>query len=476
LRQIIVDFGTLHLLGHPVALRIYGYGLMLVLGFVLGILLAQWRARRAGESPEFLTHCGVLSLIGGILGSRIAYVIEQWDTQFAHQSLWEVFNVTSGGLIYYGGVIMATAIVLAYLRIKRLPVRRYLDILAPSLMVGLAFGRAGCLLNGCCYGGPCSAETPLAQRFPMFSKPLVNFANGAGDFSVSTDGPSPPYAEQYYNPSPRVDPDPRLVNTFVSRPIGPARSGPRRNLLHLPRDLHGRLENDQLSVMFGPSAKARSMFRSVAGADGQLDEAEWRQAQAGGDGVLRGSEHWGEAISFDRDGNGKLNFAELWDYLQLRRGAITERFDADEDAALGPAERRQANEYLQADLFQLAASETSAPVRPAQLLGLINALLLAALLTWFYCFRKREGQVFCLLIILYPITRFMLEAIRADNEHDVLRGVLTHNQYTSMALAAVGIVSWVLLRRLAPSAGPTWAQRQSASAPATHYNNRTYKR
>jgi len=468
LRQIIVDFGTLHLLGHPVALRIYGYGLMLVLGFVLGIFLAQWRARRAGESPESLTHCGVLSLIGGILGSRIAYVIEQWDAQFAHGSLWEVFNITSGGLIYYGGVILATVMVLGYLRIKRLPIRRYLDILAPSMMVGLAFGRAGCFLNGCCYGGPCSAEAPLAQRFPMFSRPLINFANGAGPFSVSTDAPSPPYAAQYYNPSPRVDPDSRLVNAFVSRLVGEAGGGPRRNMLHPPRDLHGRLENDQLSVMFSPDAKARTMFRSVAGADGMLDASEWRQALAAADGVLRGSEHWDEAISFDRDGNGKLDFAELWDYLQLRRGMLTERFDADQSATLDAAERRRANEYLQADLFALAASEASAPVRPAQLLGLINALLLAGLLTWFYRFRKREGQVFCLMMILYPITRFMLEAIRADNEHNVLRGVLTHNQYTSMVLMAVGVVCWALLRRLDPSAGPTWAQRQQAAVRATH--------
>ena len=125
--QTVFDFGTLDVFGLHIPLRIYGYGLMLVFGALGAIYLARWRAIRAGEDPDSIARCGLLALVGGILGARIAYAIENWRT---FDSLGDVLNVTSGGLIYYGGVGLATALVLAYLRIKRLPIRRYLDIIA----------------------------------------------------------------------------------------------------------------------------------------------------------------------------------------------------------------------------------------------------------------------------------------------------------------------------------------------------------
>jgi phosphatidylglycerol:prolipoprotein diacylglycerol transferase len=339
MRQIIVDFGTLDILGMHFALRIYGYGLMLVLGFLLGIYLARWRGRRAGEDPDVLSYCGILSLIGGIVGARIAYVIEQWDRDFskAQNKLTAILNVTSGGLIYYGGVVLATAMVLVYLRFRKLSVRRYLDILAPSLMIGLAFGRAGCLLNGCCFGGACSHDWPLGMSFPMYSKPLIKLGNGEIPFSSGTDSPSPVYAHQMSTK--QIQPDPRLV-------------GPDRRLVP-PRDM----SPEQIAVA----------------------EQSW-----------------------------------------------------------------------------------SNPVKPAQALATVNALLLAGVLMVFHRIRRREGQVFALLVILYPITRFIEEAIRDDNRHDLARFVFTHNQYTSAAILTIGLIMWFGLRKLPPSAGPTWSQRLEA--------------
>jgi phosphatidylglycerol:prolipoprotein diacylglycerol transferase len=169
--QILVDFGTRYVLGLGIPLRIYGYGLMLVLGFLVAIYVGQWRARRLGENPEHLARIGLLSLVGGILGSRAAYIIQHWDTQFAtaDNPIGAVLNVTSGGLIYYGGVILGTVMVVAYLFLKRLPARRYLDIVAVPLMIGLAFGRMGCLLNGCCYGSLCDPHWALGMAFPMWT-------------------------------------------------------------------------------------------------------------------------------------------------------------------------------------------------------------------------------------------------------------------------------------------------------------------
>jgi len=436
--QTLIDFGTLKVFGRQIPLRIYGYGLMLVLGFLSGIWLARRRARRAGQNPDDVTHCGLLALVGGIVGSRAAYIIQHWQ-DFAHapDKLAAMLNITSGGLIYYGGVVLAIALVLAYLLAKRLPVRRFLDILAVSMMVGLAFGRAGCLLNGCCYGSPCRHDWAIGMRFPMFSRPLFKLGEAGGPFSAGAEGPSPVYAAQMA--AGRVRPDERLC-LAGGRYVLP------------PRSLHGALRTDQLAVLSAPKAQAKETFAFLAGLDGQVDYAEWRRGLRDGDGFLRGSEAWDAAVRFDADGDGRLSFPEAWAYLRVRRDDLLARFDADGDGRLAGPERDRANTYLQADLFAMARGVWSEPVQPAQALGIINALLLAALLAAFYRIRRHEGQVFALMLVLYPVTRFVLEAIRDDNPHSLLAGVLTHNQYTSLAMAAAGVVMYLALRWRPPAA------------------------
>ena len=431
--------------------QIYGYGLMLVVGFLLAILLAQRRARRAGEGPEPISACGILALVGGVLGARIAFVIEQWDHfQDAPNRLAAILDVTGGGLIYYGGVLLAMACVLGYLLLKRAPVRRYLDIVAPSLMVGLAFGRAGCLLNGCCYGGPCRHDWPLAMRFPMISRPLIKLNGRDNPYSHATASPSAPYDRQYWDG--KVTPDERLVNrrARVTRRRSDGTSTTRPRLLPA-RDLHGPLRTDQLAVLLGTDQEAHPKFDRAAGDDPLLDERDWERARRAGDGLLRGSEPWDEAVQSDGDADGLLNFAEAWDYLTRRRDDLLARFDADGDKALNEAERRAANAWLCEDLYAVAGATWSEPLRPAQALGVANALLLAGLLLAFSRLRTREGQVFALLLVAYPITRFILESIRADNPHDILAGVLTHNQWTSIATVAVALVLWVVLWKLPPA-------------------------
>lgn len=451
MRQVIVDLLSLDLFGRHLALRVHGYGLMLALGFLLAIYLARWRARRAGEDPDVVLRCGLLALLGGIVGGRIAYVIQHWSTQFAHapDRLAAVLNVTSGGLIYHGGLILATVMVVGYLLLKRLPLRRFLDIVAVSMMVGLAFGRAGCLLNGCCFGLPCRADWPLGTRFPMFSKPLISFTRGPGGFSPDTEYPSYVYANQLTTG--RVHPDERLRDGLNPDSVWP------------PKHLHGPLHNDQLAELLD-EPRWSADFHALAGPDGRISEQEWQNARAAGTGLLRGSENWAQAVqSFDRGGDGMLDLNETTDYLLARRTWLLGRFDADADGRLSPAEQAAANAYLQADLWALAAAERSAPVKPAQLLALIGALVVAGILHGFYRLRRREGQVFALMAVLYPVMRFFEEALRDENLHDLSRGILTHNQITVLIIAAAGVVMWIALYRLPPSAGLTAAHRQGAA-------------
>jgi len=450
MKQIIVDLVSLDLLGRHFAVCIYGYGLMLVAGFLAAIYLARWRARRCGEDPDVITRCGLLSLVGGIVGGRVAYVIQHWSSEFATapDPLTAALDVTSGGLIYHGGLILATAMVVAYLWAKRLPVRRYLDIIAISLMVGLAFGRAGCLLNGCCFGTACPADWPAGMRFPMFSKPLVKLTGGLGGFSSHTEEPSPVYEHQFSLGL--VQPDERLFDPGPPRHVWP------------PRYLHGRLTNDQVAELLDES-RWEADFHALAGEDGRISEAEWRHGLAAGTGLLRGSENWGQAVlHFDHGWDGQLDLDEMRQYLEARRAWVMARFDVNGDGVLDPSERAAANAYLQADLFALASASRSLPVKPAQLLSLIGALVVAALLWGFFRLRSREGQVFALMAMLYSAVRFLEEGIRDQNAHNMARGQMTHNQITAIVIAAAGALMWVVLHYLPPSAGPTAVQRLAA--------------
>lgn len=176
--------------------RVNAYGLMMALGFLTAIGLARWRARRCGESPDTITTLGILALVGGVLGSRGAYVIEHWD-HFSGGSLGQMLAVTSGGLVFDGGLLLAMGLVVGYLLVWRLPVRRFLDIVAASAMVGLAFGRMGCLLNGCCYGEVCRQDFALGMRFPYAAPPLVHPHEGVSPYSEASHA-SPAYDDQYY--------------------------------------------------------------------------------------------------------------------------------------------------------------------------------------------------------------------------------------------------------------------------------------
>ena len=72
--------------------------------------------------------------------------------------------VQHGGLVFYGGLVGATAATLIYLYRKKLPMWKFGDAVAPSIALGYVFGRLGCLMNGCCYGRQC--ELPWAIHFP----------------------------------------------------------------------------------------------------------------------------------------------------------------------------------------------------------------------------------------------------------------------------------------------------------------------
>lgn len=146
------------------ALTIHWYGVMVALGFLAGLWTAGRRALRGGMAAEKILDLGPWLIVGAIAGARMLYVVSYWQEGFAGRAVWEIFAVWKGGLVYYGGLIGATLASVIYVRLKKLPLWKVADIMAPSIALGYVFGRLGCLLNGCCYGRAC--DLPWAIQFP----------------------------------------------------------------------------------------------------------------------------------------------------------------------------------------------------------------------------------------------------------------------------------------------------------------------
>lgn len=141
------------------------YGLMMVIGFLAAVTVIRYLSRRFTPDPQYITNAALYSLIAGVVGARIFYVIHYFD-QF-RGNLLGVFAIWKGGLELLGGVILAIVVIYSYIRYHKLPLRHYLDVLAVGLMMALVFGRVGCFLNGCCFGKP--TDLPWAVRFPYGS-------------------------------------------------------------------------------------------------------------------------------------------------------------------------------------------------------------------------------------------------------------------------------------------------------------------
>jgi phosphatidylglycerol:prolipoprotein diacylglycerol transferase len=157
---------------HPVLFEIpfihwpvRSFGVMMVIGFFAGFFLIEKLGRHILSNPQLITNLALYCLVAGVIGARIFYVVHHYDK--LERPLASMFAVWQGGLEFYGGVIFAIPVIVFYTRRHKLPIRQSLDILAIALMLGLAFGRIGCFLNGCGFGKP--TDLPWAVRFPYDS-------------------------------------------------------------------------------------------------------------------------------------------------------------------------------------------------------------------------------------------------------------------------------------------------------------------
>lgn len=347
--------------GVPQGLPIRGFGIMMALATVSAVGLGLYRARKMGLDPDALMALAMWMFVPGLLGARLFYVVQYWR-EFARpewqDTLLALFNFTNGGLVMYGSVIVGLPCGIYYLLRHKLPMLAIADIIAPSMVVGLALGRIGCFMNGCCYGGLC--EGPLGLTFPP---------------------DSPPHARHH-----------------------------ERGWLY---GLH--LADDERGVVI-EHIDAGSATATAGVKPGQ------HVATIRGEPVKDKNDAWellvksGRSLSLStQEGNAYAIEAKPWPVRSL-------------------------------------------PVHATQLYAALDAALLAAFLWFYYPFRRRDGEVFALLITLHPVSRFLLEIIR-DDEPGLWNTPLTIAQWTSAAIfiAAIGLWWWLVRQPQTRALPPKWA-------------------
>lgn len=152
----------------PIPIRLYG--LMIGIGFLLGIWLASRRAKQEGINPDRILDMGVYLLLAAIIGSRILYVLINLP-EFRNNPL-DVFAIWKGGLVFFGGLLAAVPVGFWYVRKHRLPPWKTADIMAPYIALGHAFGRLGCFFAGCCFGSACDGPLCITFTDPQSLAPL----------------------------------------------------------------------------------------------------------------------------------------------------------------------------------------------------------------------------------------------------------------------------------------------------------------
>lgn len=144
---------------------------MVMLGAIGGVALVLHRGRQVGADLERLSSLAFVACVAGFLGAR-AFYVTQYFADFRRDSVLEtlkqILKFTEGGMVIYGAVLAGFLAGIFYAWRHRMAILPYCDLVAPSLAIGMAIGRLGCLCHGCCFAGACEPSFATVQ-FPQAS-------------------------------------------------------------------------------------------------------------------------------------------------------------------------------------------------------------------------------------------------------------------------------------------------------------------
>lgn len=140
------------------------YGILIVLGIFIGIFIAYYNSNKLNLDFEKIIDGFLVAFPCAIVGARAYYVFFEFDN--FKNNIWSVFNLRTGGLAIHGGLIGALIGTIIYCKFKKIEMMKYLDVVAPSLILAQAIGRWGNFMNGEAHGDVVSYE--FISKFPEF--------------------------------------------------------------------------------------------------------------------------------------------------------------------------------------------------------------------------------------------------------------------------------------------------------------------
>jgi len=199
---------------HIGSFAVHWYGIFIGIGFLTSFCLLLKLKKYAGLTSDQIYNISMIALFAGVIGARVFYVVQFWE-QFRGRGILAILNVHEGGLVFYGGFILAFTAECLYAKWptvrrmlglkekkradgaeprKDISILALLDILGPAMALAHAFGRVSCFMQGCCFGKPAPNGFPFAVCFPAESPAAYRYPS----LLPGTSGSVPVYPVQLF--------------------------------------------------------------------------------------------------------------------------------------------------------------------------------------------------------------------------------------------------------------------------------------
>lgn len=443
MQQILFTIPILREQFPPDGIAVPGFGAMLFMAFVVVTLWGSRRAGRVGMPPERFQDFVLWMFVFGLIGARILYMI-QYAHHFPDHSLsgWlsAFVRIWEGGIVFYGSVLGG---VFGYglfywLVLRRLSISSWQlgDVVAPLIAAGVAIGRLGCWLNGCCWGQVAcvaTASVPLGTaHFPLLPAHARSQLVAELGLQTTTGFALVP-------PERRLPlSDPRSVVMAVE----PGSAAQRAGLQAGDRII--RVNGQPNAILLEPLGSTDMIL------------AHWQQWKRLGIGQ--------EELTLS--GRRVLRCDNLEDYLQLRRLSVEKELDGavHVEDLLNALVRDWPRGHNRLRLTveregQIVELPPFVPrtvgLYPTQLYETVSMLLLLPVLLLYYPYRRHDGQLLVLLMLGYGIHRFINESLRIEPAYTF---GLTLSQWGSLIVVGAALVLEAYLWRTQPS---RWRQPAS---------------
>ncbi len=158
------------------SVTIYSYGFAVAVAVAIVFLLASRWAPKAGLPVAMTLDALFVLFVSGVAGARLWYVLQHWSDYSGN--LVSIIWIQEGGLVWYGGFLVAFSCGMIFAKLKKLYFLQWADFIAPLLALAHSIGRVGCYLNGCCYGRFFGIPTQLAEAGALIALSAALFQKG----------------------------------------------------------------------------------------------------------------------------------------------------------------------------------------------------------------------------------------------------------------------------------------------------------